>query len=103
MNTTTNNRIFDYPHSCPIKKNDPARITFTNINVNEIKKYDDNNDYVPSYEEDVEYDGSYNPDYGSTKDSGGDYPSDDDGPEPHFGLTPNVEDESTGYHDRIKE
>ena len=86
-----------------LARNNPTGITFTDRNENEIKEDDDNDDYVPSDEEDIKDNGYYHPDYGLTRDSGDDYTSDDDGPEPHFGLTPNVEDESTGYHDRIEE
>ena len=69
-------------------------ITFTNRNDKEIKEYNDV--YVPSHEEDIEDNGSYHPANGSTSDSGDDYPSDDDGPAPHFGPTLNGDEKSTG-------
>ena len=44
---------------------------------NEIEEDDDDYDYVPSDEEDIEEDGYYHPDDVSTRNSGDDYPSDD--------------------------
>ena len=68
-----------------------------------IKKDDDNDDYVPSDEEDIEDDGSYNPGDVSTRNSGDYYPSDDEGNEPLFRNALNGYDKFTGYHDTIEE
>ena len=47
--------------------------------------------------------GSYHPDYSSTRNSGDDYTSDDDGTEPQFFPTTNIDDKSTGYHNTTEE
>ena len=86
-----------------LARNQPKGITFTGRNEIETKEDDENDDYVPSNEEGIEDDGSYNPDDGSNSNIWGDYPSDDDGPNPHFGPTPNVDNKSTGSNDTIEE
>ena len=70
---------------------------------NEIEEDDDDYDYVPSDEEDIEEDGYYHPDDVSTRTSGDDYPSYDYGPDPHFRPAPNVDEKSTRFHDTTEE
>ena len=86
-----------------LSQNDPIGITFTNRNENEIDEDDDSDDYLPSDEEDIKYYRYYHPDNGSTRDSGGDYPSDYYSPDPHFGPTPNGGDKSTESYDITEE
>ena len=92
-------------HIHDLARNDPTGITFTDRNENKIEEDDEDcdYDYVPYDEEDIEDDGYYHPDDGSTRNSGDDYLSDDDGPDPHFRSIPNVDDKSTGIHDTTEE
>ena len=86
-----------------LAQNYPMGITFTDRNEKEIKEYDDNNDYVPSEEEDIKEYGYYHPADGPASDSGDDYQSDDDGPDPHFGTAPNGNDKPKKSHETTEE
>ena len=90
-------------HIHELSQNEPMGVTFTNKNEHKIEEDDDDNNYVTSDKEDIDYNGSDHPGDGWTSDSGDDCPSDDDGPEPHFAPTINDNDTSTGSHDTTNE
>ena len=77
---------------------DQMGIAFTNRNENEIKEYDDNENYVPYNKEDIEDNGSDHPYDGSTINNGDDYSSDDDGPEKNFPPATKDDGKSTESH-----
>ena len=77
---------------------DQMGIAFTNRNENEIKEYDDNENYVPYNKEDIEDNGSDHPYDGSTINNGDDYSSDDDGPEQKFSPATKDDGKSTESH-----
>ena len=77
---------------------DQMGIAFTNRNENEIKEYDDNENYVPYNKEDIEDNRSDHPYDGSTINNGDDYSSDDDGPEQKFPPATKDDGKSTESH-----
>ena len=68
-----------------------------------IKKDYNYHDYAPPDKEDIEDDRSYHPGDVSTRNSGDDYPSDDEGNEPQFRHALNGYEKIIGYHDTIEE